>query len=152
MTQDFTPAAISGADVVAAARTYLGVRFKHAGVTRDGICCSGLALAVGKELEQVPLDVQLPAHNPLRPNPRLFAQIALYAVPIERGGERPGDVVVMSHSGSVPQHVAFLSDVGVIQIFPALSIFRVAEHSLDDEWRRRFLAFYRYKGVMEVVT
>jgi cell wall-associated NlpC family hydrolase len=152
MSDEFTPRPITGDEVVAAARAWLGVPFKHAGTTREGVCCSGLVLAVGKGLAQVPEGVTLPAHSPVRPSPRLFLRMRDWGSVVPEGEGRPGDVVLMTHGGSrFVQHCAILSGLefglGLVHIFPAASIPRVSEHHMDDEWRRRVVLTLRYKGV-----
>ena len=146
-TEAFTPAPATGVEIVEAARSFLGVRFKHAGVTRDGICCSGLVMAVGKMRGQVPEWVRLPAHSSMRPSPRLFLTMKRWGREVPLGEVRPGDVLLMSHAGDDVRHCAIRTDVGLLHIFPAASIPRVAEHSLDDEWRRRIKFALRYGGV-----
>lgn len=145
--EGFTPEAVTGRDIVEEARRFLDVRFKHAGVTESGICCSGLVMVVGKRKGQVPADVSLPAHSPLRPSPRLFLTMRKWGAVVPEGEEQPGDVALMTHSGDIIQHCAIRSDVGLIHIFPAMSIRRVCEHALDDEWRRRIKLTLRYRGV-----
>lgn len=149
MGGEFTPREIRGADVVAESRRWLGVPYKQAGTTREGVCCAGLPFGVGKVLGQVPPDARLPAHHPLNPNPRIvLADVATYCTPVPLDEARPGDVIVMS-VGERPlgQHTAIRSDVGLIQLFPALSIGRVAEHGLDPFWSSRMLFAFRFKGV-----
>jgi cell wall-associated NlpC family hydrolase len=149
MSEEFTPRAITGADVVREAREWLGAPYKAAGATREGVCCAGLPFGVGKALGQIPPEARLPAHNPVRPNPRVLVEtVRLYSDEVALDEARPGDVVVLAFEGRrVPRHLGILAGAGLVQLFPALSIRRVCEHSLDDYWRAMFLAAYRYKGV-----
>lgn len=148
MSEEFTPREITGMDVVREARAYMGVRFKHAGASAEGLCCSGLALVVARATGQVPAHLRLPAHSSLRPDPRLFLRMRRWCDDVAEGEGRPGDIALMSHGASdTIQHCAFLTDVGLLHIFPAASICRVTEHSLDPEWRRRIRLLLRLKGV-----
>lgn len=151
MSEAFTPRQITGEQVVEEARRWLGVPYKQAGASMAGTCCAGLPLGVGQALGQIPADARLPAHNPLRPSPRILQQaLASYSRPIPLAEARPGDVIVMS-VGERPlgQHLAILSDAGLIQLFPALSICRVVEHKIDSLWASRMLSAHRYRGVEE---
>lgn len=149
MSEEFAPRVIAGETVVREARDWLGVPYKAAGTTRAGVCCAGLPFGVGKALGQIPADARLPAHNPVRPNPRVLVEtVRLYSDEVALDEAQPGDVVVLSFEGRrIPRHLALLTGNGLVQLFPALSIKRVCEHSLDDAWRAMMLAAYRYKGV-----
>jgi cell wall-associated NlpC family hydrolase len=151
MGEEFIPKEITGADVVEEALRWRDVPYKAAGSTREGVCCAGLPFGVGKALGQIPADARLPAHNPLRPNPRTLVEtVGAYGREIPLIERRAGDVVVLSFEGRrIPRHLAILSRVGFIQLFPALSIGRVCEHGLDDAWREMMLAAYRFKGVRD---
>ena len=151
MFQDFTPREITGRKVVEEARSWLGVPYKPAGTTREGVCCAGLPFGAGKALGQIPLNAKLPAHNPLRPNPRTLLEcVRLFGREVSEGPARPGDVVVLAFEGrKIPRHLAIVSDAGLIQLFPAMSIRRVCEHGLDPAWRAMILAAYRFKGVRD---
>jgi cell wall-associated NlpC family hydrolase len=151
MTEEFTPREITGADVVAQALLWRGVPYKQAGATREGVCCAGLPFGVGKELGQIPPGARLPAHNPLRPNPRVLVEtVRSFGVEVALSEARPGDVVVLSFEGRrLPRHLAILTDAGMIQLFPAQSISRVCEHGVDAAWAAMMLTAYRFKGVKD---
>lgn len=148
---EFKARRVTAEEVVAEARGWLGVPYKAAGSTREGVCCAGLPFGVGKALGQIPPGARLPAHNPLRPNPRvLIESVGAYGREVTLGEERPGDVVVLSFEGRrIPRHLGIIVPTGLIQLFPAASIRRVCEHSLDDAWRGMFFAAYRFKGVTD---
>jgi cell wall-associated NlpC family hydrolase len=150
MSDVFIPRPITGEEVVAEARRWLGTPYKQAGATREGVCCAGLPFGVGQALAQIPADARLPAHNPLTPSPRVVLQaVGEYSCPVPLADAQPGDVIVMS-IGERPlgQHLAILSNVGLIQLFPARSICRVSEHHVDTLWAARMLSAHRYKGVI----
>ncbi|HWT00192.1 MAG TPA: NlpC/P60 family protein [Pyrinomonadaceae bacterium] len=149
----FTPAVITGPDVVRQARAYMNVPFRHQGETRTGLDCSGLCMRVAKDLAQMPADFRRPAYSVIRPNPRLFNLIGQFVDQVERAEASPGDLFTMYHSGDRKKrvaHMGFLSDLGLIHIFPAMSIARVTEHSLDDDWASRILGVWRFRGVLWV--
>lgn len=150
--ESFTPAAITGMDVVRAARLLKGTRFEHAGEGPDGIDCSGVALWVAKRLRQAPADLRRPAYSKFRPSPRLFMLMLRWCDLVEEGREPwPGDMHLMASRETVEtrevQHVAVRTDRGLLHIFPAESIARVVEHEWDPEWERRVIFTLRFKGV-----
>lgn len=151
MSDGFTPREITGDMVVREAHGWLGVPYKQAGATREGVCCAGLPFGVGKALGQIPAGAKVPAHNPLRPNPRVLVEtVGAYGYEIPLGDARPGDVIVLSFEGRrLPRHLAIRTDAGLIQLFPAASIARVCAHGLDANWSSMMLAAYRYKGVRD---
>ena len=151
MSDEFIPQVITGEMVVREARAYLGVRFKHTGESFEGIDCSGLALAVARTLGQAPLDYRRPAYS-LRPDPALFMrEILRWTRRIERDERQAGDIALMTHHVEQPrtEHCAFVTDIGLLHIFPAASIARVTEHSLDALWERKILHVLRLKGVVD---
>ena len=133
--------------VVAEARRYLGVGFKHQGLTASGLDCSGLVLLTGKNLEQVPSDLRRAAYS-LLPHPRLFAELTLHLDSVQ-GEAIDGDIFLMCHRAHKrkPAHLAFKTPLGLLHIHPAESLNRVAEHSLRDEWPSLILETFRFKGV-----
>lgn len=150
MGGEFTPREITGAEVVEEARRWRGVPYKPAGETLEGCCCAGLPFGVGKALGQIPADAKLPPHHPLNPSPRVvLGAVGEHCVPVELSAACPGDMLLMSvGERPVGQHIAFLSDHGLIQLFPAMSICRVTEHGLDPFWSARIMRAFRYRGVI----
>ena len=140
---------MTGADIVAQARLYLGVRYKHQGITATGLDCVGLPARGGLDLGLLPASFKLPAYNH-RPDPQLFAQLTDYTDSVPLDAARAGDIVLM-HFGAEerPQHIALLTDNGLLQVHPSQSIRRVSEHSLDAVWRARIMAAFRFRGVTE---
>lgn len=149
MSERFIPREITGEEAVAEARRYLGVRFRHQGESFNGIDCSGLTLATARALGQCPPDYKRPAYS-MRPDPSLFMrEILKFTRRIAREEARPGDIVLMTHhvEHSRTEHCAFLTDVGLLHIFPAASIAVVTEHRIDSMWEAKILLILRLKGV-----
>lgn len=150
MSDEFIPREITGEAVVQTARSFLGVRFKHQGATHEGMDCSGLTLATARALGQCPAEYRRPAYS-MRPDPSLFMREMLkHTRRIERDRWQPGDIALMCHNVEYPrtEHCAFLTDTGLLHIFPAASIARVTEHSLDAMWEMKILHVLRLKGVI----
>lgn len=149
MSEEFIPREITGAEVVAEARRYLGVRFKHRGESLEGIDCSGHAHATARAVGQCPPEYRRPPYS-LRPDASLFLREMLrHTRRVEREAWQPGDIALMCHHVDHPrtEHCAFLTDIGLLHIFPAASIARVTEHSLDAMWEQKILYVLRLKGV-----
>jgi hypothetical protein len=144
---------MTGLDVVAKAREYLGVRFKHQGRTMSGLDCVGFILRVGVDLGLLPIqilavgeDALIPAYNH-RPDSKLFALVSRYGDAVDE--PRPGDVLILhlDTPEKRPEHIAIMTDKGMIHIHPGSSLSRVAEHSIDTEWRNRIIGAFRFRGL-----
>jgi cell wall-associated NlpC family hydrolase len=144
-----------GREVVSQARKYRNVRFKHQGRTIGGLDCVGLILRVGVDLSLLPTELLpvgdgclVPAYN-ARPHPRLFALVARHgdSVPLEHAA--PGDVLILHFDTpeKKPEHIVIKTDCGIIHVHPGSSITRITEHSIDQEWQRRILCAFRFRGV-----
>ena len=49
--------------------------------------------------------------------------------------------------GREPQHVALITDKGIIHSYSGVG--KVVEHALDEDWKRRIVAAYRYPYFVE---
>jgi len=56
---------------------------------------------------------------------------------------KPGDVYLMKFDKE-PQHLAIVSHYGIIHAYAEVK--KVVEHGLDDVWKSRIVAAFRYKG------
>lgn len=141
------------ADVVAEARTWLDTPFVHQGWTKGVACdCIGLIKGVGVELSLFDYDEQSDkarryAAYSMLPNPRKMREgLAEFFVPISKDEALPGDIFYIAWAKE-PQHVALLSDHGLIHSYSHVG--KVVEHALDAEWERRICAAYRYPYFVE---
>jgi cell wall-associated NlpC family hydrolase len=137
-------------DIVAAARDYIGVPFVHQGRSRFGLDCLGLLVRVAHDcdlrLNGAPLwlrDEGGYGHYPdadylraqleavLQPAKTLFA----------------GGVVLMRHDCTA-RHLGVVGDYaaggGLSLIHAYAPAKAVVEHRLDDEWRARIVAKWRF--------
>lgn len=155
-SQPFIPRIITGAEVVAQARTLMGTRFRHRGETPEGVDCSGVCVCVGKRLGQIPEDYERPTYG-LRPDPRVFLQMLRFGRVIDRAEVRDGDVLLLSHGSDYTKvrHCAVRATYEpkgwptLIHIHPGASIARVSEHTFDEVWERRILGALRWNGVAD---
>lgn len=145
------------ARIVACARGWIGTRFHHQGrlkktaTHKGGVDCLGLLAGVAQELELTradgkklsSLDERDYSHYPDTNRLRARLAEALQAIAIEE--MRPGDVALLCVENN-PQHMGIVSDgkngLGLIHAYaPARA---VVEHALDDYWRARIEAAYRF--------
>lgn len=146
----------SNADIVAAARGWLGTRFHHQGrikkttTHRGGVDCLGLLVGIARDLDlRLPdgtplagLDQTDYTHFPDTDRLRRRLELALYPVPVK--AIEPGHALLLRIE-SLPQHMAIVSTAGAhTAIIHAYAPSRaVVEHVLDDAWRQRIVAAYR---------
>lgn len=147
----------SNADIVAAARGWLGTRFHHQGRLKKnaahngGVDCLGLLVGVAHELDlrqadDTPIAALDRTDYGHYPNPNhLREQLDNTLNPIPIPGISPGDILLL-RIDTLPQHLAIASDLplglGIIHAYaPARS---VVEHLIDESWRQRIAAAYRF--------
>ena len=132
--------------LIAAARSFLGVPFRHQGRTVKGMDCIGLIVlafaAIGKPLRNRSDYGRLPA------NAKLDREL------LEHFGEgfapdylepQPGDVVSMTWAKEAA-HVAIITphpDRRIGLIHSSRDFDRVVEHGIDADWRSRIVKVYR---------
>jgi cell wall-associated NlpC family hydrolase len=126
--------------IVTAARSYLGVPFRHQGQTRAGMDCAGLVLAVARDCAVDHPDglayAMLPDLRLLDDLlPRFCSRIA---------EPEPGAVLRFKVAGRA-QHLGICGDhaSGLSVIHANMTVGRVCEHRLDDKWRRRLVSVWR---------
>jgi cell wall-associated NlpC family hydrolase len=130
-------------DIVDAARRYLGTPYVHQGRSAWGLDCIGLVLRVAHDLELSEYNIDGYARVPSgRMMVRLLTQ---ECTPIRANEAKAGDVIHMAFDRQ-PQHLAVLSDKGMIH---ADNVRGVVEHRLDDQWRARIRGWYRLPGVTD---
>lgn len=135
------------ADVVTAARSYIGVRWHHQGRSRAGLDCAGLVVCVAHDLGLSDFDTRdygrLPAGDAMRKVMRT------HCTELPADALAPGVVALMRFDAE-PQHLAIVADYlyGGHSIAHALmQSRRVVEHRLDDLWRGRIVSLYALPGV-----
>lgn len=130
---------------VAEARSYLGVKWRHRGRSRFSIDCIGLVVAAvraGGVVMRDRLDYgRLPWKDGLEREMREH-----FGEPVSFENAQTGDVALMCWDAdkAVPAHVGMLGDGdNGLRIIHSYSCHAVAEHDIDDQWRRRILAVFR---------
>lgn len=137
---------VDPAAFVAACRAYLGVKFKHRGRTRHGLDCAGLVVCALRDLGHDPIDLKVYGREPARDGLRRVVEQNM-GPPVSDGSMLPGDVVLMRFV-SDPHHVAVLGDhptagLSIVHCFGDVG--KVVEHRLDEHWREKILAVYRFE-------
>lgn len=131
----------SRADVVAAARAYIGVPYMHQGRTVHGMDCIGLVVRVAHDLGLSSYDIDGYARVPS--GLRMQRLLAENCQKIKIADADIGDVLHLAYDRE-PQHLALVTDRGIIH---ADNQRGVVEHRLDLSNRRRIRGAYRLPGV-----
>jgi hypothetical protein len=137
-----------GADIVAAARRWLGTPFQHQGrLLGVAVDCAGVATEAARALGLETCDA-CDYHR--QPDGKTLERLCdehmarvPYGAPMELG-----DVLLMRIARE-PQHLAIVSAVAegraAALIHAYMEVGEVVEHSLDVRWRRRIIRAYRMR-------
>lgn len=138
---------IKADDILASARSYIGVPFQHQGRSRQCLDCVGLLLKVADDLTVPYTDVE---GYTRRPWGGLLEQTfddhvaSGQLVKVEPSQRQKGDFLMMRFKGQ-PQHLAVFTGENIIHAYEAVG--KVCEHRLDEMWASRIVRVYRLKGV-----
>lgn len=137
--------------IVEAARSWLGVRWKHQGQTRNGVDCLGLIGCVAADVGisnawLTDESAEFKGYGRHPDTERIATGCARYFDPVQ-GVPRIGDVLLMRFDGD-PMHFGILSAVAPNYIIHAHAFARkVVENRVDDVWRSRIVRAYSFRGV-----
>lgn len=139
------------AEIVAAARQYLGARWTHQGRRHDAMDCAGLVLRVARDLGLADLDVT--GYGVQAVDESMLEMCREHLDEIARADLAPGDVVVMRFSGN--RHIGIVGDYahgGLSLIHAQTSHPRcVTENALSPAWmahvRASIAGCFRFPGV-----
>ena len=129
------------ADVVAEARSWLGVPYLHQGRTRAGIDCVGLPIVVGRALGFFREGFEVANYGRL-PSTELAERVVEHCRPIERG--TAGALVVIAWT-RLAAHVAIGTGDTLIHAYE--SVGRVTEHGYRGRWLRLTHSTWALPGV-----
>lgn len=134
-------------DIVALARSYEGVPWRHQGRTKKGVDCVGLLIAVHRDLGLG--DVSLPPYGRL-PDGSLLGHFHKHLVPTTRQRAREGTVVVFSYWGS-PFHAGIVVNTEGTAIIHAYARERKVVYDMIDHGQmgRRFHSAYDWPEVRD---
>lgn len=129
--------------IIAEARTWLGTPFHHQGRLKGvGVDCAGVVIGVAKVLNIV--DVDITGYSRLPSGDLLKKHLRENMIEIDIADAKAGDVLLFSFDRD-PQHVAFLTDVGILHAY--MQVKKCIEHSFDDVWKSRVRGAFKFKGV-----
>lgn len=137
---------ISGADVVAEARRWLGTRYRHQGRSHEGVDCIGLPVCVRQALGLPALDVEGYARRTTDSEMLNFCRAHMHEV--RRDQIEPGDLLVCMHG--VTRHMAIVGDYpggGLSIIHAHLPNKKVVECRLDDSFMKYVRGCFRFPEV-----
>lgn len=141
---------ISGADVVAEARRWVGTPYRHqASVLGVGCDCIGLVRGVAEALGIMPVDdwTAIGAYSRV-PNPsRMGAQMQRWLRSVKQ--PQQGDIAWIEWREGMPMHLAILADGPdePMLIHSYETVGRVVEHSFSGEWPSRVRSWWRIPAV-----
>jgi cell wall-associated NlpC family hydrolase len=131
-----TPAA-----VVAEARSWVGVPFRHQGRSRGGIDCVGLPIIIGQSLGLFDQRFDVANYGRL-PSGELDVRVQDHCLPATAAA--PGTLVVIAWT-KVAAHVALCTGETLIHAYE--SVGRVIEHGYRGRWIRLTHSIWRLPGV-----
>lgn len=132
-----------------AARTFLGVKFRHQGRNPAiGIDCIGLLVCSAAlcGLPQVAGDSTAYGKDPF--DGLLEGHLrALFGPPLPPSDMQPGDIAAIAFEGAI-RHVGVVAEHadGLALIHTNFRLRRVTEARIDDTWRERIKAVYRVQA------
>jgi len=126
-----------------AARTYIGVPFKHQGRTRAGLDCAGLVIAAVSDTGRNLIDARtgygrLPSNGILEDTLSMTKDL----VRMPKNTELEKDDILAFRFTDEPQHLAIYT--GESLIHSITSVGKVAEHKFVGFWKKRVAAVYRF--------
>lgn len=138
-------------DVIAEARGWIGVPWRHQGRTRLGVDCAGHVILVARALGLGRGD-HLPNYR-REPIPDAF--IAAFAAEMDSvrlDAKQPGDAVVLADD-VYPCHCGFLSEKnGVLHLVHASArLKQVVEEPWSHEWPGKLRRVFAFRGLSEAV-
>jgi hypothetical protein len=118
-------------------------RWAHQGSSRDGVDCAGLVIEVAKAVRGSTFDKT--DYPRMATDETMLQLCAQHLGPVSRDRMQPGDLAVFAFDRQ--RHVAILGDY----VFGGLSLIhayaparKVVEMRLDERWRSRLLAAFRF--------
>jgi cell wall-associated NlpC family hydrolase len=132
-------------DIVAEARTYLGVPWKHQGRSKNGVDCAGLVIEVAKACRGSDFDVRNYPRQAYDETMLLLCRRHMVKVK----EPQPGDALVFGLANS--RHIGIAGDYhlgGLSLIHAWLAVGKVVETRLDEQWLSRLRGAYRFPETM----
>jgi cell wall-associated NlpC family hydrolase len=134
------------AQIIAEARTWIGVRWRHQGRTRRGVDCVGLVVLTGRACG-LPIE-DFTAYQRHAHGHALLDPFDAQGVAVQLSAARPGDVIIFVDR-HYPCHVGILSEkAGVMAVVHAMADYgKVWETPYAGEWQRNARFAYAFPGL-----
>lgn len=136
----------TAADVVTAARSWIGTRWLHQGRAKGiGCDCAGLVIGVARELGLADVNIADYGRTPSRN--QLIQRCSEH---MQRVGAPAVGCVALMQFEREPQHLGIVGDYpggGLSLIHAYAQQRRVVEHRLDDVWAGYVVAVFALPGV-----
>lgn len=135
----------TGEQVVAAARTWLGTPWHHAACCkRVGVDCALLMVGIAREMGwDLSVDANYTQGYEL---PRMLSGLGRHCTDVTGAPVQAGDVLVFS-GRMMPNHCGLATGEGTF-IHAYQSVNAVVESALDENWRGRIVAQFRWRALM----
>lgn len=139
----------SRSTIVSTARSFLGVRWRHQGRSRDGCDCVGLVAAVADELGMLPGDFSVPPYR-REPGPELLVYFDRYLDRIPIHSIRDGSIVLFAFMGQ-PYHAGIMVNLSSQAIVHAFATKRkvVTDYLDNPQMGRKLVRAYDYREVYD---
>ena len=143
-------------EIVAEARRYLGVPFRHQGRAMSGIDCAGLVEVVGIALGDPEVTKLAPKIRGYSRMPQEAEMQRLMAISLRRkptGALQLGDIIqTIDHAGYRKVcHMGIVTGlnggIGLIHAYNRVSYEKVVEHTFDPEWAAKISSVFEYHSV-----
>lgn len=139
---------------MAAARSYVGVKWRHQGRSRSGMDCAGLVIRVPLDLGILPDGFDFRAYHRYPDGKTLERTCEENLDHLDSFAKvQPGDVLTMHDLGTRwPCHMGIVADrpgggFNLVHSWAHLPIRRVVEARLDDFWLSKVTGCWAYRGV-----
>ncbi len=140
---------ITRESLVAEARKWKGVRWRHEGRNEHGVDCVGLVVMVAKALDRFNYDVKGYAREPFNLDMLKHFKANMVQKPINDA--KPGDVVIF-RDNKFPFHVGVLGvkygELSLIHAYAARK--EVVEQLYLPEWSKLALACFEFPGIEDI--
>lgn len=131
--------------IVAEARTWLNTPFHHQGRVKSvGVDCAGVIIGTADTLRLLS-DFEDKPYAKSPSADQLRTTLKNYMIEIAVNEAKSGDVLLFAFDRE-PQHVAFLTDIGILHAYAQVR--KCVEHSFDAVWKSRVRGAYRFKGII----
>ena len=135
-------------ELIAEARTYLGVPWQHQGRSKKGVDCVGFILLSFKYVNVYVKEIRGYSRQPDGKKLKEIMDSQPNLLNVTGADIKKGDILLLKIIKD-PQHVALVTDgnttkLGMIHSYNGGSK-KVIEHSLSDIWKKKIIAVYRLK-------